>query len=339
MSEPESSLDPALDRLLADHWERAQQRVDASDLLQRVRQSRQNEAAIFASMGPAERPEHKEAEHAAEQPVAPSVAVARAAEPAHAARPALVPQWLTWSALAAAVLLAALLALGNSSPATANASLALRDLRSVHLGQLDRCYRVQYAPDPRYWDETNRLEGPSHSLLWTRGDRFLSECTINELQLRIGRQRDGALWLRSTPQRALEFHAAPSELPQEVALLCAANSLSVPRLVEDVLADFDLRAATPTDPSSGSRMVVWASLKPGRVHSVISAALLEIDSADHSLNRLVLWMIRNGQPRGTVTYTFLESGTLDESQYELRTHLSEDAQIERQRFNQMERNE
>lgn len=323
MSEPESPLDQALDRLLADHLDRAEQRTDARSLLQRVRQSRENEAAIVASIS---------------SPLPPSSG-AMQTETVHLAQPntatrcvpqTFLPRWLTGAALAAAVLLAALLAVRSSD--TANASLALRDLRSVHLGQLDRCYRVQYTPDPRYWDETNRLEGPSHSLLWTRGDRFWSECTIGELQLRIGRQRDGALWLRSTPQRGIEFRSAPADLPQEVALLCAANSLTVPRLVEEVLADFDLRAAAPADQSGAAGLVVWAALKPGRVHPVVSAALLEIDSADHSLTRLVLWMVRDGQPRGTVTYTFLESGRLDESQYELRSHLDEDAPIEQQQF-------
>src|SRR5690606_36854788 len=112
---------------------------------------------------------------------------------------------------------------------------------------LDRCYSVQYTPDARYWDETKWLEGPSHSLLWTRGDRFWSACTIGEWEVQIGRQRDGALWLCSTRQRGVEFRSAPEDLPQEVALLCAANALTVPRLEQEVLADFDLRAA-PAEP-------------------------------------------------------------------------------------------
>jgi len=325
MSEPESPLDQSLDRLLADHRERAEQRIDASALLQRVRQSREHEAAIVASIRLPQPPSSGAAQAETVHLAQPNTAPRRAPQ-------AFLPRWLPGAALAAAVLLAALLAVRTSGTATANASLALRDLRSVHLGQLDRCYRVQYTPDPRYWDESNQLEGPSHSLLWTRGDRFWSECTIGELQLRIGRQRDGALWLRSSPQRGVEFRSAPADLPQEVALLCAANSLTVPRLVEEVLADFDLRAAAPADQSGAAGLVVWAALKPGRVHPVVSAALLEIDSADHSLTRLVLWMVRNGQPRGTVTYTFLESGRLDESQYELRSHLDEDAPIEQQQF-------
>lgn len=321
MNEPDSALDQAVDRLLAEHWERGQQRVDARELLQRVRRSREQEAAIFASL-----PVRPEADRTEDEPCARPSAAAGSPQRPH------LPRWLTGTAVAAALLLAALLAVRHSSLATANAALALRDLRSVHLGQLDRCYRVQYAPDPRYWDETKRLEGPSHSLLWTRGDRFWSACTIGELQLRIGRQRDGVLWIRSSPQRAVEFRAAPEHLPQEVALLCAANSLTVPRLVEEVLADFDLRAAAPADSAGAAGLVVWATLKPGRVHPVVSAALLEIDPADHSLTRLVLWLVRDGQPRGTVTYTFLESARLDEAQYELRSHLDEDAQIEQQQF-------
>lgn len=306
-------LDQAIDRLLADAWEGTEQRTDASELLQRVRQSRQVDAAVFSPIPPA-----------------PPTTNATATATAGRAR-----GW-AWAlpALAAVVFLAALLAVRQNHHA--RAAGALRDLRTTHLGQTDRLYRVHYTPDPRYGNQANPLEGPSHSLLWTRGDRFWSDCTIGELRLRIGRQHDGTLWLRSSPQQAIEFVTAPSQLPQEVALLCAANSLSVPRLVEEVLADFDLRPAPPPDSSGTTPLVVWASLKPQRVHPVISSALLEIDPQDHSLTRLVLWMVRGGQPRGTVAYTFLDSGVQDDSLYELRAHLDADARIERHRLSESE---
>lgn len=317
MKKNDSALDQTLDRLLSERWERAAQRVDASELLQRVRRSREPEATRCLPQGMP----------VTAQP-ADSTPVVRTAANIKTTRRSRLPQWLSGVVLAAVVLLVALLMERHSSAVSANAALVLRDLQSVYLEPLDRCYRTQYEPDPRYWDPANQLEGPSQSVMWTRGDCFWAECTFGPHQLLLGRQRDGALWLRLSPQRAFVYYSAPEDLPQELALICAANSLSVPRLVEEVLADFDLQAAAPDNRDGESGQVIWATLKPGRTHPVVSAALLEVDPADHSLMRLVLWMVREGQPRGTVTYTFLKSARLDEAHYELRSHLDEDALID-----------
>ena len=41
---------------------------------------------------------------------------------------------------------------------------------------------------------------------------------------------------------------------------------------------------------------------------------------------------RDGRPRGTVSYTFLKRGIQEDDQYQLRTHLNDDAEIETHRF-------
>ena len=65
---------------------------------------------------------------------------------------------------------------------------------------------------------------------------------------------------------------------------------------------------------------------------MIESALLEIDSDTGALMGLVLSMVRDGQPRGTVTYTYLEAAVQDDALYELRTHLNDDATIEKHSF-------
>jgi hypothetical protein len=51
MKKNDSALDQTLDRLLSERWERAAQRVDASELLQRVRRSREPEATRCLPQG------------------------------------------------------------------------------------------------------------------------------------------------------------------------------------------------------------------------------------------------------------------------------------------------
>lgn len=328
MNQPDPPVDHAVERLIADHLDRRAQQCDATELLARVRRSRQVDRAIFSS-APQSGSHRGSQTGSGELPDGETTGRAAAGGRLSDRR-----RWagaLTWPVLAGVVLLAIFLAGRPISPSAANASIVLRDLQTVHLGETDRCYRIQYAPDPRYWDGSNQLEGPSHSVLWTRGDRFWSDCTIADIRLRIGRQQDGTLWVSRSRQHGIRFTADEAQLPQEVALLCAANSMTVPRLVEDVLADFDLRADRPAT-GSGAGAVVWAALKPGRSHPLISSALLEIDPENHALTRLVLWMVRDGRPRGTVSYTFLENGLQGDARYHLQAHLDDDAEVEDHTF-------
>jgi hypothetical protein len=73
---------------------------------------------------------------------------------------------------------------------------------------------------------------------------------------------------------------------------------------------------------------IWAQLKPGRTHPLIARAALEVDPETHVLRHLVLWILRDGQPGGTVTYQWIESGTRDDAYYRLESHLDADAEIE-----------
>ena len=215
-----------------------------------------------------------------------------------------------------------------SNPAAANAATILRQVRVAHARGVDRCYRVHYAPDPRYWDGTKVLEGPSESVLWTRGDRFWSDCSIGHIRLAIGREEDGTLWVSPSRKKGIRFAGGDSQLPKEVAVLCDVNSLTVPALMDDVLVDFDLNAEGPSSHARAATSVVWARLKPGRSHPLISTALLEIDARSGALLRLVLWIVREGRPNGTVTYTLIESATRGDEEYRLDSHLDPGAEVE-----------
>jgi len=189
---------------------------------------------------------------------------------------------------------------------------------------------VRFDPEPRYWNRDNKLEGPSLSHLWTRGDRFWSDCVIGDIKFKLGREANGTIWISPSRNKGIEFGNSPSQLPKVVEQICLINSMSVPRLMNEVLIGFDLNSQTVSSLSGEKRTLIWAQLKPYRTHSLLSHALLEIDPRTNVLVRLVLWTVQDGHPKGTVTFTLLESGTIEDDQYELRFHLDSDAVIETQ---------
>lgn len=237
-------------------------------------------------------------------------------------------RWLLWGALAAAAVVLAFVGGRQFGVQPVYAAAVVQDARTAHSEEMDRCYRVQFVPDPATWDGTNKLDGPSRSVLWTRGDRFWADCEIADLKLAIGRAEDGTLWATSSCDKGIRFSNDPAQLPANVAVLCDINSMSIPKLLDDVLADFELRADEITTPDGHPRRLVWAGLKPGRTHSLLSNAMLEIDAESNVIVRLVLWTVSDGRPKGTVTFTLLRSAPPDDAQYRLESHLDPEARIE-----------
>jgi hypothetical protein len=303
VSDPEQRTFDTVDRLVKAHLDRRTEQTDSSALLGRLRQS----------LGRSERHGRRSAPR----------------QPRSGRRWARPVGWLS---VAAAVLIGGFLGGRAFSPSPANAAAILKGVRGVHEQGIDRCYRVHFAPDPRSWDGTNVLGGPSDSVLWTRGDRFWADCSIGPIRLKIGRSEDGVLWVSSSPDRGTRIPAENSHLPDKLSVLCDLNAMTVPALVDDVLADFDLRAEGPVPGDPEASSLVWARLKPGRSHPLIASALLEIDDRSNTLRRLVLWTVNDGQPHGTVTYTLIESATQDDDRYRLEAHLEPGAEIETQRL-------
>lgn len=306
----------SLNRLIRAHVDREVKSADANSLITRIRQTRRDEEA------------NRQAQASAV--TLPPQCVNR-----YWARSLAWATLTLTLTLTAAAALMAFLGGRHLDGYSANAAVVLQNVRSEHARAIDHCYRVQFAPDPRFWDPKNKLAGPSMSILWTRGDRFSSSCTVGELQLKIGREANGTFWVSTSPSKGIRFTNDAAELPKSVAVICEINSMSVPQLVEGVLADFDLHLDPSTKRAPNTTTLVWAKLKPERTHPLLSDALLEIDSRTNVLNRLVLWTIRDGNPSGTVTYTLLQSGELGDDQYRLLSHLDGDAKIELHTFSLM----
>jgi hypothetical protein len=325
MNEREERTLDATDELVKGYVSRSAERVDTTYLIERVWASRQRNATLLetASTGC----------HLVVDPSTKPGSPRKIAGGLSAV--------LTWAAITLLAVCAAFFGGRYIGPHAASAAVSLRDVSVEHAQAIDRCYRVQYSPDPRFWDGENKLEGPSASVMWTRGDRFWSECTVGDIRLKIGQDSDGVLWVSPNPSKGIRFKNATAQLPPVVSLLCAINSMVVPKLVEEVLADFDLRSES-SFAESGRRntTLIWARLKPGRTHPLLSDALLEIDAETHVLNRLVLWTVRNGQPKGVVTYSLIDNLSFHDSclvfdhasqgdnWYRLESHLETDAEIE-----------
>jgi hypothetical protein len=315
MTQDQSQPDPhavdPVDRVVADHLQQLARRVDASGLIERVC-----------------------------RPVpAPSVARAQT----HTVL-ADSPRWQRTTAWALLTTLAVLVAFAGGrwfTPASADAATVLRTVHIVHSRPIDRCYRVQFAPDADYWDGRNPFTGPSETLLWTRGDRFWADATLGHVKLVYGRDEQGMLWVSPSRSTGIELSGPDGELPEELAMYCSINEMTVPSLVENVLADFDLRADGPSAGHAageedlavaGTRnSVVWATLKPGHSHPLIASALLEIDPSG-TLVRLILWTVDKGKSRGTVTFTLVETARGSDEQYRLSSHLDADAEVRVHQF-------
>ncbi len=245
--------------------------------------------------------------------------------PAHVRQARRVLRRVAWLSGMAAALLVSFFMIRTLSPKPATAASVLRDVQAHHTSTVDRCYQVQYTPVN--WDGKNKLEGPSHSVLWTRGQQFWSDFTVGDLHLKLGRETDGRLWLSSARDKGVRFTNDDTQLPPEVAFLCAVNAMSVPRLIDDVLADFELQVER-SDLGRGNQATVWATLRSGRNHALLSDAKLVIDTEKNVLLALTLWTVRDGKPKGSATYTLIDSAKQEDEVYRLESYVDEGAKIE-----------
>ncbi len=240
--------------------------------------------------------------------------------------------WMAWWPSIVTLIVGAFLVGRSFQPSSASASTLLRSVQEVHQRGGDRCYRVLHVPEPSALSGPNSKSLGSESLLWTRGDRFWSDCRIGETRLKIGRDVDGALWLAPSRKKGVRFPPDDPAFPKDLETLCQISSVTVPVLLDRVLADFDLRTEAPLAHTGNQRRLVWARLKPGRTHSFLSAASLEVDQETDVLVRMVLWLQKNDRPNGTVTYSLMEQPPPGDESYRLESHLDPDATIEEQSF-------
>ena len=289
MTEPMSDMPDPVDELVAGYLQRAQASTDAAPLLERIEADRRLNASVVRNAAPTS-----------------DRSMGRAAG---------------WSLIAAALAIAFLV--GRSFDGrSAQAATLLRNVQTVHKQSVDRCYRVQHSPEPK---SDSQGSAGSESTLWTRGDRAWVDAAVGTGRLKIGRDETGTIWFAPSAKKGIRYSPDKGEFPKEVETLCQISSLTVPVLVDEVLADFDVEKDRPIAHVDGRRSVIWARLKKDRTHAFLSAAMLEVDVERNLLVRLVLWF---KAPNGTVTYTLIDRPAPGEESYRLESHLDADAEIE-----------
>jgi hypothetical protein len=287
-----SSWPDPIDELVAGYLESARARTDSAPLLERIEADRRLNVSVVTNSA-----------------VASERRIGLAA---------------SWSLIAVALAVAFLV--GRSFDGrSAQAATLLRNVQTVHKQSIDRCYRVQHAQEGT---SDSQSSAASESILWTRGDRAWTDTVIGPNPIKIGRDETGTIWFAPSPKKGLRFSPKTSEFPKEVEALSQISWLTVPVLVDEVLADFDVKKEGPVAHADGRRSVIWAHLKEGRSHAFLSAAMLEVDVERNLLVRLVLWLHKADGPNGTVTYTLIDRPSPGEASYRLESHLDADAVIE-----------
>ena len=229
---------------------------------------------------------------------------------------------LAWGlSAAAAVLLILTTWLLRPGPALASAESLVREAKQVHRLPLDRCYLVEFKRDSALFDECSPMTSQVQvTRTWTRGDQFWVESANPELRRAWGREKSNRVWLAFGPHRAVRLE--PDEVPRWLGLYYSLCGIQLEQLLGEVLRDFDLERETPAGDVRPATQVIRARLKPGRSHPRIRSAVLELDVETRVLRRMVIERTTKGQPFATVTYTLVETRTLDDGKFQLEGHLT-----------------
>jgi hypothetical protein len=296
MSAAEPMSEHPVDALVRDHLRRQASTVDAAALLARVR----------AGQG---------------EPGASATGADSLRSLTLPARPKR--RWLR-ALLGLAAAAAALLAFVGgrvSGPVQARPEVILREARQAHALPVDRCYLVQFVPDPNGPLAGRPLFGqPRQTRLWTRGDRFWAESMRANERWAWGQDDQGNIWIASGGQDGHSF--APGEAPELLSLAADVCTLRVETLLDQVLAGYLLEHEKPDVGTATHRIHVRP--RPGQTPWPVRGAVLDVDAETRVLRRLVLQRTtRDGRPLATVTFTLIETQTQDDLRYQLRGHLED----------------
>ncbi|QGJ69935.1 Hypothetical protein PBC10988_16240 [Planctomycetales bacterium 10988] len=320
----EKQHEQPVDRLVGEYLERLADELDASSLISRIC-----------------------------DPVQPVVADEIVEEQASLSTEKKTSSWTlpfslnaaAWTLSTAAALVVAFFWGRSFDLSSADAATVLHEVSLAHSQPIDRQYLVNFTPTPEFWKKNRPFTGPAQTILWTRGDQFWGDAKLGSYQLVYGRDDEGLLWLSTSSSKGIELARPGDPLPEEIAVACVINSMSIPTLVDEVLKDFDLTVIGPSNghyhfdapfgqssfQQSPGNSLVHAKLKLGHHHALIHSALMEIDPSD-TLVCLILWTVSDGEPRGTTSFNLVKTANIGEEQYRLPFHLDEGATIKKHQY-------
>jgi hypothetical protein len=291
MSDPEPVSDAEIESLVRRHLEREAAQIDPRAGLERL--------AANADL--------QLCRHGARPTVRPGSLIGRL-------RAMATAPWVL--GLSAAAVVCVLLALGflQARMAVAGADVLVREAKQAHLLPLDRCYLVEIQQSSEFIDQWPSVPflSPQHSL-WTRGARFWVESKRSGNHYAWGRDERNRFWIVFDSDDVLWLDS--DEVPSWVHVHSEIYCLHLTTLLERLLRDHVLERETPLDRAPQATLLIRATLKPGHEKAAFHDVALEIDAETRVVRRMTLERYWKGKFFATVTYTLVETRTINDQDY------------------------
>jgi hypothetical protein len=297
MTDPERLSDDEIEALVRRHLEREAKQVDPRVGLERLG------AAAGLRL-----PRSRSRSRSGARP-----AVGRVVSRRRLVRNASAPWVVGLSATALACVLVALELL-QARPAVAGAEVLVREAEQAHLLPLDRCYLVEFQQSPDFLDRWPSVPflSPQHRL-WTRGDRFWVEASRAGDHYAWGRDERNRFWIVFGSDEVLWLE--PDEMPRWLPFHMEIYCVRLTTLLGSLLRDHVLERETPPDGAPQATLVIRATLKPGHENAAFRNVVLEIDAETRVVRRMTLERYYMGQFFANVTYTLVETRTINDRDY------------------------
>ncbi len=233
---------------------------------------------------------------------------------------------LVKSLAAAAVLVAIAAGLISYLVSPSNSALAraiVSSAQAAQLGNVDRCYRVDWVTLPRTWGRARAyVQVGDETTLWTRGDRVRLESMRDGQAILWGQDESHRLWRVVDSKVGLLFQ--PHEIPSSFREALAILNLDARSLTEDILENYDL----VVEASSPGHKTVLATLRdPSRLKLRSSTVRIEIEDNTNAIRRLEVVQQRRNAEVMRMHFTLVDEHRLDDAEYQLAGNLDPDAEV------------
>lgn len=233
---------------------------------------------------------------------------------------------LVKSLAAAAALVAIAAGLISYLVSPLNSALARAIVSSVHaaqLGNVDRCYRVDWVQLPRNWGRARAyVQVGDKTTLWTRGDRVRLESIREGQAILWGQDESQRFWRVVDSKVGLLFE--PHEIPLNLREALAILNLDARSLTEDILHNYDL----VVEASSPGHKTVLATLRdPSRSKLRSSTVRIEIEDNTNAIVRLEVVQKKRKAEVMRIHFTLVDKRSLDDAEYQLAGNLDPDAKV------------
>ena len=232
----------------------------------------------------------------------------------------VVRPWL-WGTVTAAAIGLLLFSLAFSPTVGANPAKLVQRTLAEFRDTVDRCYRVKIELGPTFRrGPFSRRQARFDSELWVRGESFTQTFESDGQSLVWGRDLRGAVWFSVTADSVAIFEA--DEIPTTLQDLCDVRTLHLPTLLESLLRDCELRSVG----SDRGISIISARPRVGSGAKFVNAEI-EIETDSLLVRRVTLQRGSDGRAVATTSFVLDQVTTLDDSMYDMRSHLRKDAEV------------